>query len=304
MFFLLIIFVCHTIFNDAVLLHCDFETDCTDFTFDSNWGLTDGEHSQGIDHDHTLNTSAGHYRFYNPQLTPQIQWAQIQTTNSLQWSTDRTLCFHVWYYTPRSNFPFNVHVGQGDDGQLTHVLFSTAGQNASTNDWTLINVTLPNEELKIFIRLNVTTQPLTFDDFSVDYCDEPPTLPPKILYSCDFESSCTDDFISLHQYPYQWSILNASDAVKIAKEAPALDYTFGNASGHYALLHNVSRGVGYLHAQRELQITLNESYCLSFRYYGTDGPNHQSYLTIYSWASNESNVVQKLWPVGDPYRYR
>ncbi|CAF4249543.1 unnamed protein product, partial [Rotaria sordida] len=47
----------------AILL-CDFETFCNDFIIDNNWGFTDGLHPQSIDHDHTLNTSSGHYSFY------------------------------------------------------------------------------------------------------------------------------------------------------------------------------------------------------------------------------------------------
>ncbi|CAF1383793.1 unnamed protein product [Adineta ricciae] len=230
--FVISLLCCHIFLNNAIILHCDFETDCFDFTFDSNWGLTDGNHSQGIDHDHTLNTSAGHYRYYNPLSIPRGQWTQIQTTNSLPLSANRSLCFSMWYFTSRADFPFNIQVGQGDDGQLTRVLFSTSGQNVSTNDWTLINVTLPSEELKIFIRLNVTSQPLTFDDFSVEYCDGASPVPPKMFDLCDFESSCRDDFVSLTQYAYQWSILNASDAVKINRAAPAVDFTFGNFVKH------------------------------------------------------------------------
>ena len=61
MLYLSLIFLCHVFLNQAAILQCDFETACNDFMIDSNWGLTDGFHPKDIDHDHTLNTTSGHY---------------------------------------------------------------------------------------------------------------------------------------------------------------------------------------------------------------------------------------------------
>jgi hypothetical protein len=297
---LLFIFLSHVFLTQAAILHCDFETYCNDFVLDTNWGLTDGQHPQPINHDHTLNTSSGHYLYYNPSTSPQPQTAEIQTNGWLQPSIDRPLCFRMWYYTPRLSFPFNIQLVQGDDEQLTRIVDSIKGKDPSINDWTLINITLPSEKIKIFIRLNLTIKGLAFDDISVDYCDGPRPLPPKVLYACDFESSCSDDFVSLPFYPYQWKILNARDAVKIESNAPSVDYTFGNNSGHYALLPNsgiVEQGkVGYLYLQKDFQITSKESYCLNFQYYGYSR-SYGSNLKVYSWASDESKTVQVLWPL-------
>ena len=58
---------------------------------------------------------------------------------------------------------------------------------------------LPNEKLKIFIQVNVTSGLLAFDDISVDYCLRPP---PQISFTCGFESSCSDNFVSLPKYIY------------------------------------------------------------------------------------------------------
>ncbi|UJR06995.1 hypothetical protein I4U23_011283 [Adineta vaga] len=133
---------------------------------------------------------------------------------------------------PHANLPFDIEVGQDDDGELVRAIFSTA-------------------KLKIYIRLYVTTQSLTFDDFSVDYFYASHTPPPKTLNSCDFKlssSSCTNDLVSLSEYLYQWLILNTTDGVKVQTGAPSMDYTFRNASGHYALLPGPKNGyVGYLH---------------------------------------------------------
>lgn len=303
----LVILLCYFSLHQAAILHCDFETNCDDFVTDYNWGLTDGAHPQAIDHDHTLNNKSGHYRYYDPQSVSRFGVSEIKTNDWLTPSMNDTLCFRVWYWTNETNMPFNIQIIQGDDEQLAYILLSIAGKDPSIDDWALINITLPNERLKIFIRLNATTTPLAFDDFSVDYCDGPTPSPPKTLYTCDFESSCTDDFVSLSPYQDQWLILNASDAVKIAKDAPSVDYTFANQSGHYALLPRPTLeevgNVGYLHLQKEIRIGEEESYCLSFQYYGFGNLYGVTHLEIFSWTLDEMQTVQTLWPVKGSSQY-
>ncbi|CAF4654359.1 unnamed protein product, partial [Rotaria sp. Silwood2] len=175
----------------------------------------------------------------------------------------------------------------------------SSDKNVSTVDWTLIDVKLSNEKMKISIQTNLTQKHLPFDDISVDYCDGSLPSPSKVLFTCDFESSCSENFVSLPTYPYIWLISNATDACGIELFAPSTDYTFGNKSGHYAFVpvfKIVDIGkVGYLHLQKQLQVTSQESYCLNFQYcaYPSKGG---SYLKIYSWASDESKVIQMLWP--------
>ncbi|CAF5179317.1 unnamed protein product, partial [Rotaria sp. Silwood1] len=137
-------------------------------------------------------------------------------------------------YTPHLSLPFTIQFVQDDDEQLTRIVASISGKDPTINDWTLFNIILPAEKIKIFIRLNTSIISLGFDDLSVAYCDEPRTLPPKTLYACDFESSCTDNFFSLSDYPYEWLTMNASNALKVENKAPPIDFTYGNQSGHYA----------------------------------------------------------------------
>ncbi|CAF4421796.1 unnamed protein product [Rotaria sp. Silwood2] len=299
MLLLLLIIFCNIGLNQAVLLQCDFETYCNDFIIDEDWGLTDGAHPNPVNHDHTLNTTSGHYIFYDPHTTPEYPTVQIWMKDWLQPSTGKPHCFRMWYYTPRLYFPFNIQLAQGDDEQLIRIVASVQGKDISIDDWTLINITLPNERIKIFVRLNMTQGPLAFDDISVDYCDGPFPLPSKVLYSCDFESSCSNDFISLPKYTYQWSILSARDAIQIEPQAPSVDYTFGNASGHYAFLTNfktMGKGaVGYLHLQKEFQITANDSYCLNFQYDGY-AASYSNNLRVLVWNLDELKTVQMLWP--------
>jgi hypothetical protein len=283
--------------GQAFLFRCDLEMPCTNFTIDYNWGLTDGLHPQPIDHDHTLNTSLGHYLFYQPQNRTPFIFAQIKTTNWVQPTTERAVCFSMWYYTPRVTCPFSIQLIQGDDEELSRIVATVPGKDSLTNDWTQVNVTLPAERVKIFIRLNDTNGPLAFDDLTVDFCDGPRPLPPKILLSCNFESSCTSTLYSLPYYPYQWSTIQASDAAKQEDQAPSIDYTFGNQSGHYTWLDNyqqIEKGyVGYLATRAAFNITANETFCLNFEYYGY-GQQDTGHLKVYAW--NAPNEVQPLWP--------
>ena len=291
------ILLCQTFLSQGVILNCDFETTCSDFVFYGYWAITDGFHPQPIDHDHTLNIKAGHYVFYNPSVG--TSGFEIRTQNWLQPSTDRLLCFRIWHYSSQIKFLFSVQVVQGDGVELKRTLASVLATNVSDTDWTLIDVKLPSEKIKVSIQTNLTEKHLTFDDISVNYCDGPPPSPSKLLFACDFESSCSDNFVSLPTYPYQWLICNANSATEIEFSAPSTDYTFGNRSGHYAFVpvsKIIDNGkVGYLHLQKQLKITPQESYCLNFRYYAYPSDD-RSYLKIYSWSSDESKAIQILWP--------
>ncbi|CAF2881209.1 unnamed protein product [Rotaria sp. Silwood2] len=266
---LLFIFLCQIFLSHGTILNCDFETSCNDLGLYGYWDITDGYHPQPIDHGHTLNTKAGYYVVYNP--SPGARGFEIKTKSWLQPSTNRSLCFRMWHYASQINFLFTVSIVQGDGVELIRTLASVSDKNVSTIDWTLIEVKLPNEKIGISVQTVITQKYLAFDDISVDNCDGPPPSLPKVLYTCDFESSCSESFVSLPMYPYQWLITNASDADSIEIFAPSTDFTYGNKSGHYAFVpvsKRIDEGkVGYLHLQKQLQITPQETYCLNFQYY-------------------------------------
>ena len=194
----------------------------------------------------------------------------------------------MWYYTPFIDFPFNIQVVQGDDERLIRIVDSIPGKDPSINNWTQIKMKLPSEKIKVYIRLNVTNGSLDFDDMSIDYCNDPHPSPPKTLFYCDFESSCTDNFVSLSEYPYQWSVIRASDADKKGVGAPAVE------SGHYMWLdHYMSirpGRVGYLTLQTPMNITTNQSFCLDFQYYDY-GHRVTSNLKIYIRMSDSPDQL-------------
>ncbi|CAF1372073.1 unnamed protein product [Adineta ricciae] len=293
---ILFILLSQTFLSQGAILNCDFETDCKDFYL-YDLAKTDGYNPQPIDHDHTLNIKAGHYIYYTGTAPRGLQ---IQAYNWLEPSTDRPLCFRMWYYSSRIEHLFSVQTAQGEGQELMRTLASVLDKNASTVDWTLIDVKLPNEKIKINVKTYITQLHLTFDDISVDYCDGQLPPPPKVLYTCDFESSCSNDFVTLPIYEYQWLISTATNARRIEWSAPTADYTFGNSSGHYAFVpvsNIVGNGkVGYIHLKKQFQITSEESYCLNFQYYVYPTTSYASHLRIYSWASDESKAIKVLWP--------
>jgi hypothetical protein len=285
---------------------CDFESDCSDFILDNNWGLTDGLHPAPIDHDHTLNTNAGHYIYYNPKIGPQFEYSQIQFKDWLQPSTDRATCFSMWFYTNNVSLSFSILFVQGDDEKLWRTAAQVTGQNVTINDWSHVNVVLPAQPIKLFIRMYGSSGPLTFDDLSIDTCGSPRPPMPTVLYACDFESSCSDSFVSLLDYPYQWSIIQAGKPPEQGGNPPATDFTYGNESGHYAWLNSWNRfgpgRVGYFATKQPFNIQGNQSYCLNFEYYKY-GAENVANLTVYTRMWNAPDVVQTIWPLGNLDQY-
>lgn len=295
----LLTLICQIVLYESRIVNCDFETNCNDFLVMGFWGKTDGYNPQPLDHDHTLNIKAGHYIYYDP--TPgSTRGFEILAQNWSQPSTEHYLCFQIWYYSTLNHFLFIIETIQGEGVELRRTLKSVVNENAFTTDWTSVNVTLPNEKFKIHLTTNVSDKHLIFDDISVDYCQGSTPRPANVLYRCDFESPCSEDFVSLSRlYSYQWLILNASDAQKIDFSSPSMDYTFGNESGHYAFVPVKAKldsgNVGYLHLEQQLQITSEQSYCFNFQYFAYPSSANNR-LKIYAWSNDESKSIEELWP--------
>lgn len=301
--FIIILFLINSIHAN---FQCNFESFCNDFIIDNNWGLTDGLHPVSINHDHTLNTSVGHYIFYQPFIDLQFKYSEIKTNDWVQPSTDRTVCFTMWYFTTNTMLSFNIQLIQGDDEQLSRIIAQIPIDNQTVQDWTEVKVILPNERVKLVIRLNATNGHLAFDDLSIDYCDSPRPPIPKILFSCDFESSCSENFRSLPTYPYQWMVIQAGQPPQPGSNPPYYDFTYGNKSGHYAWVNNFRPSgkyqVGYFATQQAFNIQESQSYCLNFEYFQY-GLFSTVELKVYTWMLDSPNAVQVIWPPGNASQY-
>ncbi len=249
-----------------------------------------------------MNNNSGSYLVFKPKDT----LSKIKTSDWIEPLYDQAICFDLWYHISQLEFPFDIQFLQGDEESLIRTALSVLGNDSSVDDWTSIHIRLPLEKVKILIRLNIKDGSLAFDDLSINICDESPPSPPKILFSCDGESSCIKDCISLSNYPYQWSIIQANDVIEQENRAPAIDYTFKNESGHYFWLANsdlIQMGkVGYLEIRKVFQITEERSYCLNFYYYGY-GEEQMSNLKIYARMVETPDIVQELWSKPSSKRY-
>ncbi|CAF1180967.1 unnamed protein product [Adineta ricciae] len=132
MLFLLFIVACNALFTETVIVRCDFETNCNDFSTVSYWSLANGFNPQPIDHDHTLNNRSGHYIFYNPSSKP-FRISKIKTTDWIEPKSNRSACFRMWYYTPVENLPFYIQLIQGDDEQFTRVIDTIPRKDPSSH---------------------------------------------------------------------------------------------------------------------------------------------------------------------------
>lgn len=279
--------------------HCDFESICEDFILDNQWGLTDGAHPILIDHDHTLNTSAGHYIFYQPADDQRVYSSEIKMKDWFEPSENETMCFSMWYFSRDELFSFTIQLIQGDDEQLSRVFKQISYENQSIDDWTEVKIALPSERFKLALRLNGTREQLVFDDLFIDVCDLPQPPIAKVLFFCDFESSCSDKFVSLPFYPYQWQVIQAGQPPELGGTPPQIDFTFANKSGHYVWVNNFRRSrsgrVGYYGTEQAFYIQQNQSYCLNFEYFQYNFIDATK-LKVYAWMSDSNDAIQLLWP--------
>jgi hypothetical protein len=282
-------------------LRCDFESPCLDFQLDNNWRLAHGDSGIGINHDHTWGNASGHYLSYAPISRPSV----IRTKTWLTTSTERPMCFSLWFFTPLLYMPFYVQLVQGDDEQLIRMIAIVPGKNGS--DWSQLSVLLPpGEKFAILISANISAVPLVFDDLSVDFCSgSSPDPPPRALYTCDFEQSCADGVWPLPNYPYTWRRDQASVAHSIDALAPSVDYTYGDSIGHYLWLNNteiLQKGaLGYFHTQ-QFTFTSNQTFCLNFEYFMFGPDSNQSQLRVWAWTEN-NGLVRDLWPTTNSESY-
>ncbi|CAF0839606.1 unnamed protein product [Didymodactylos carnosus] len=283
--------------NEQKQLKCDFETPvCQDFLIDPNWSL-----ATGGEYDHTFGNESGHYLVYVPPTLTSDAVTKISTSSVVNPSGDIRMCFQFWYSTS-GLVAFNVDLVRGDDpGQQLKNTITTINEFIYKN-WTQLSIPLPNEIFKIEIVVNASTgqRELLFDDLSVDYCAGlEPLAAQVVLLQYHFEINNEQIQISYFpEYPYQWSVVRASDAHQQNSDAPGTDFTLGTGDGHYYWINStrIEGGVGYF-GTFLLDFSLDDpSYCLHFRYfqYGNLG-NTTANLKIFT-MDKDTFTLRLLWP--------
>ncbi|CAF0800128.1 unnamed protein product [Didymodactylos carnosus] len=122
--------------QSQLALKCDFETACTDFVIDNNWGSTDGFHPHPLAYDHTYLNATGHYLFYEPTLQPG-EFSRITTKSYVESPTDKLMCLSLWYYKVRIAMSVYLVLDRGDQNDIEQQVMVI--QN-TTRNWTQVTV--------------------------------------------------------------------------------------------------------------------------------------------------------------------
>jgi hypothetical protein len=294
---------------------CDFETPCTLLGFDNFWGLTSGEAQFGPnapDHDHTFDNSSGHYMFFDLSSGEKYKDSTVQFLDIINYTLNtpnEKKCLQFYYILNSDadkNLTVNLVLGDNQDIQATWLTINT--KTNSSNDWSMAEISLPNDAYSITLILSLTNSPvptnflLTLDDiFIVDDCmlySEPKSI--QVLYWCDFESNnCSFE----NTMRLEWSNVSASDNIG---NGPSVDHTLKTTSGHYLTASKLDQqGGGFIERVISKKVTVPDdgtSYCLSFYYYIN---SYSPFLYVFSIPLNGTSenftyqINNLIWPPND-----
>jgi len=137
-----------------------------------------------------------------------------------------------WIYSGPGEVVFELELAQGDDLQA-RIQVSGIGLNMDDPQWRGTTVELPytTRFVPYVIYTNITSL-LDLDDLSVSLCNSSKPIPPLIkVLDCDFDKTLCPDLVSLSNYSYSWSMVQAEQAKNYTTTAPAVDYSIGDQTG-------------------------------------------------------------------------
>lgn len=214
--------------QSAMSYGCDFEKKCDDFVFDSYWIV----HNVSSHEDHTYGNISGHYITYMNTSTSQ----PLTTSRTQNWvdsaPANFTTCISQWIYSGPGEVYFELELAQGDDLQA-RLPVGRFGMNMNDPQWRGTAVELPflNHFVPFILFTNITSA-LDIDDLWVFPCPSSTPIPPiTTVFECDFDQTLCPDLISLSNYAYNWSMIEAEEAENYTSTAPAVDYSVGNEKG-------------------------------------------------------------------------
>jgi hypothetical protein len=210
-----------------VFYTCDFESQCEDFVFDSYWFIENV--SSHIDH--TYGNLSGHYKTYtNTSVSEPL--TTFYTRDWVDPLPNLTACVSQWIYSGPGGIYYNLELAQGDDLQARLPL-SSIGMNMNDPQWRGVEIELPytTHFVPYVLYTNITSL-LDIDDLSVVSCPISTPIPLiTTVLDCDFDITLCSDLISLSNYSYSWSTIQAEEAQNYTATAPAVDYSVGNETG-------------------------------------------------------------------------
>lgn len=216
-----------TIVQGQIFYKCDFEEQCEDFVFDDYWFVDNV--SSHIDH--TYKNLSGHYITYtNTSFSQPL--TTYQTRGWVDPPADLTACLSQWFYSGPGGFDLDIELAQGDDLQA-RLPVGHFGVNLDDPQWRGFDVVLPFATHFVpFVIYNNITSLLDLDDLSVWSCSPGKPVPPiTTILDCDFDKNLCSELVSLSNYSYTWSIIQAEEAQNYTTTAPPVDYSVGSGEG-------------------------------------------------------------------------
>jgi hypothetical protein len=224
---LLLVFCSTAVSQTETYYECDFETKCEDFIFDSYWFFENtSSHA-----DHTYGNISGHYITYTNTSDSQ----PLTTFYIRDWvdhPSNLTACLSQWIYSGPGEVYWEVELAQGDDLQA-RLPVGVFGMNMNDPQWRGTSVEFPyaNHYIPYVIFTNITSA-LDIDDLSVESCLSASPIPSiTTVLDCDFDQTLCPDLLSLSNYSYSWSKIQAEEAQNFTSEAPVVDYSVGTETG-------------------------------------------------------------------------
>ncbi|CAM4986237.1 unnamed protein product [Rotaria socialis] len=279
------------------IFKCDFEESCDDFLFDSYWIVENV--SSHIDH--TYGNISGHYITYTNSSISQ----PLTTFRTRDWiDTSSNLVANVAQsiYSGPGGVYYTIELAQGDDLQA-RLPVGGIGMNLIDPQWRDVTIEMPYATHFVpFIQFTNITSSLDIDDLAISLSSSSKPIPPiTTILDCDFDKTFCSELISLSNYSYSWSVVQADEAQNYTAQAPTVDYSVGNETGHYIWLNNSDSlqpgGAGYL-STRLFRITVSDPvYCLSFQYYRFGLTFRTSKLTVLAFDEQNQKSIAQIWPI-------
>ena len=224
---LLLVFCSIASAQTEVFYKCDFEKPCEDFVFDSYWFMKNV--SSHIDH--TYGNLSGHYITYTNTSVSQ-PLTTFRTRDWVDLSSNLTTCLSQWIYSGPGGVYWEIELAQGDDLQA-RLPAGSVGMNTDDPQWRGTSIELPYiTHFVPYVLFSNITSLLDIDDLSVWSCNDSTPIPPiTTVLDCDFDVTLCPDLISLSNYTYSWSTIQAEEAQNNTSTAPAADYSVGDETG-------------------------------------------------------------------------
>ena len=180
---------------------------------------------------HTYKNLSGHYITYINESTTQ-PLTIVYTRDWVDTPANTSTCFSFWVYNGTGGVYFELELAQGDDLQA-RLPVAFMGMNFNDPQWRGTSIVLPYTYRSIpFMLFTNITGALDMDDIQVLSCGSPGPVPPVItILNCDFDQNLCPDLISLSNYSYHWSTIQAEEAQNYSSTAPQVDYSVGDKTG-------------------------------------------------------------------------